>query len=425
MGLVIFDMDGVLVDSEQVWDQARRDVVDAHGGTWKDSATRDMLGMSSKEWSVYVVEELGAQLSPEQVNDAVVEAMLRGYEAHLPLLPGAREAIERLGARHTLGLASSSNRPVIDVVLETMGVTDRFAATVSSEEVARGKPAPDVYLEAMRRLGSSEGVRDRGLRERDQVGPRGRPARDRHPQPALPARGRGARAGRRDPAGPGRGAAVKRASEQLSALSDDNSTLERLKTGQAAANASSRVACSVKREAVPVISSSRRTGPSGATTCRRLPVVSSCWAARRIVPSALESMKSTADQVEDDRVLRAGGRHGEDRAHLRGGGEIEFAAGDDQVAAVDGVVVEGEHGGDATSAATLHAAQESWAFPHERREVTTRTVERVEQRRGRVAAVHRRAVTDEQVLGQERLEAVRAGRIRRRKCTPAGPGPSA
>ncbi len=157
MGLVIFDMDGVLVDSEQVWDQARRDVVDAHGGTWKDSATRDMLGMSSKEWSVYVVEELGAQLSPEQVNDAVVEAMLRGYEAHLPLLPGAREAIERLGARHTLGLASSSNRPVIDVVLETMGVTDRFAATVSSEEVARGKPAPDVYLEVMRRLGSSEG----------------------------------------------------------------------------------------------------------------------------------------------------------------------------------------------------------------------------------------------------------------------------
>ena len=155
--MVIFDMDGVLVDSEQVWDQARRDVVDAHGGTWKDSATRDMLGMSSKEWSVYVVEELGAQLSPEQVNDAVVEAMLRGYERHLPLLPGAREAIERLGARHTLGLASSSNRPVIDVVLETMGVTDRFAATVSSEEVARGKPAPDVYLEVMRRLGNNEG----------------------------------------------------------------------------------------------------------------------------------------------------------------------------------------------------------------------------------------------------------------------------
>ena len=155
---VIFDLDGVLVDSEQVWDQARRVVVDEHGGRWRESATRDMLGMSSKEWSVYVVEQLGAQLTPEQVNAAVVEAMLEGYRAHLPLLPGAREAVERLALRHKLGLASSSNRPVIDLVLETMGVADRFAATVSSEEVGRGKPAPDVYLEVLRRLGGGDGV---------------------------------------------------------------------------------------------------------------------------------------------------------------------------------------------------------------------------------------------------------------------------
>ena len=146
----------MLVDSEQVWDQARRDVVAAHGGTWKDSATRDMLGMSSPEWSAYVVEELGAQLTPEEVNAAVVDAMLDGYRERLPLLPGAREAVERIGARYPLGLASSSNRPVIDLVLERMGVTDRFRATVSSEEVARGKPAPDVYEEAVRRLGVSK-----------------------------------------------------------------------------------------------------------------------------------------------------------------------------------------------------------------------------------------------------------------------------
>jgi HAD superfamily hydrolase (TIGR01509 family) len=152
LSTIMFDLDGVLVDSEQAWDQARRDVVDAHGGTWKDSATRDMLGMSSREWPVYVVEQLGAQLTPEEVNAAVVEAMLAGYREHLPLLPGAREAVERLAKTHRLGLASSSNRPVIDVVLETMGVTHLFAVTVSSEEVARGKPAPDVYLEAMRRL---------------------------------------------------------------------------------------------------------------------------------------------------------------------------------------------------------------------------------------------------------------------------------
>jgi HAD superfamily hydrolase (TIGR01509 family) len=152
----VFDLDGVLVDSEQVWDQARRDVVAAHGGTWQERATRDMLGMSSPEWSAYVVEQLGVPLSPEEVNAAVVEAMLEGYHKRLPLLPGAREAVERLAAGFPLGLASSSNRPVIDLVLERMGVTDRFVATVSSEEVARGKPAPDVYEEVVRRLGVDE-----------------------------------------------------------------------------------------------------------------------------------------------------------------------------------------------------------------------------------------------------------------------------
>jgi HAD superfamily hydrolase (TIGR01509 family) len=150
---VVFDLDGVLVDSEQVWDAARRDVVAEHGGTWRASATRDMLGMSAPEWSRYVVEELHVSLTPEEVNAAVVEAMLREYDERLPLLPGAREAVERMAARRPLGLASSSNRPVIDLVLERMGVAERFAATVSSEEVGRGKPAPDVYLEAARRLG--------------------------------------------------------------------------------------------------------------------------------------------------------------------------------------------------------------------------------------------------------------------------------
>jgi HAD superfamily hydrolase (TIGR01509 family) len=149
---VIFDLDGVLVDSEQVWDEARKRVVSEHGGTWTERATRDMLGMSSKEWTVYLVDQLGVPLTAEEINEAVVEAMLAEYEEHLPLLPGAKAAIERLGRDYTLGLASSSNRPVIDLVLDRMGVTDRFKATVSSEEVARGKPAPDVYEEALRRL---------------------------------------------------------------------------------------------------------------------------------------------------------------------------------------------------------------------------------------------------------------------------------
>ena len=174
MSFVIFDLDGVLVDSEQVWDESRKAVVAEHGGEWTDSATTDMLGMSSKEWPVYLIEQLGVPLSVEEINEAVVDAMLREYRAELPLLPGAREAVERLAGAFTLGLASSSNRPIIDVVLSEMGVSERFTATVSSEEVARGKPAPDVYQEALRRIGADTATAiedsDAGLRSAHAAG---------------------------------------------------------------------------------------------------------------------------------------------------------------------------------------------------------------------------------------------------------------
>jgi HAD superfamily hydrolase (TIGR01509 family) len=150
---VVFDLDGVLVDSEQVWDDARRELVADRGGTWTDDATRAMMGMSSLEWSRYMHDELGLDLEPAAISAAVVEKLEQLYRRELPLLPGAREAVRALAARWPLGLASSSNREIIDLVLELAGLTDAFAVTVSSEEVARGKPAPDVYLEVARRLG--------------------------------------------------------------------------------------------------------------------------------------------------------------------------------------------------------------------------------------------------------------------------------
>jgi HAD superfamily hydrolase (TIGR01509 family) len=150
---IVFDLDGVLLDSEQAWDRARRDLVAETGGTWTETATRDMMGMSSLEWPVYVRDRLGVPMTAEEINADVVRRMIEGYRERLPLLPGAREAVERMAAVAPLGLASSSNREVIDEVLRAMGVADRFAATVSSEEVGRGKPAPDVWLEAARRLG--------------------------------------------------------------------------------------------------------------------------------------------------------------------------------------------------------------------------------------------------------------------------------
>jgi HAD superfamily hydrolase (TIGR01509 family) len=151
---VVLDLDGVLVDSEERWDAARRELVAEWGGTWKDDATRAMLGMSSPEWSAYVRDELGVDLRAEEINAAVVERLIDGYRRELPLLPGAVEAVRALGERWPLGLASSSNTPVIALVLERTGLDGVIRAWVSSEEVARGKPAPDVYLEAARRIGA-------------------------------------------------------------------------------------------------------------------------------------------------------------------------------------------------------------------------------------------------------------------------------
>ena len=150
---VVFDLDGVLLDSEQRWNEAKEALVRQAGGAWREEAPRTMMGMSSPEWSAYLRDELGVQLDLDAINADVVRRMHESYEEGLPLLPGALDAVRALAARWPLGLASSSNREIIDVFLERSGVGDLFGATVSSEEVARGKPAPDVYLETAARLG--------------------------------------------------------------------------------------------------------------------------------------------------------------------------------------------------------------------------------------------------------------------------------
>jgi HAD superfamily hydrolase (TIGR01509 family) len=150
---VVFDLDGVLIDSEHVWDEARQELARERGGRWTETASRDMMGMSSLEWSRYMHEVIGVPDSPEEISAEVVRRLARIYRLELPLFDGAVEAVERLAARWPLGLASSSNRELIDLVLELSGLERFFRATVSSEEVRRGKPAPDVYLETARRLG--------------------------------------------------------------------------------------------------------------------------------------------------------------------------------------------------------------------------------------------------------------------------------
>jgi HAD superfamily hydrolase (TIGR01509 family) len=150
---VVFDMDGVIVDSEQVWDDVREEYTREVGGAYTAAATRDMMGMSSVEWSRYMADELNVPGTPEEINATIVARMLERYGESPPLIDGAVDAVRRVGARWPLAIASSSNPELIDVVLRAAGLHELFTATVSSQDVPRGKPAPDVYLEAARRLG--------------------------------------------------------------------------------------------------------------------------------------------------------------------------------------------------------------------------------------------------------------------------------
>jgi HAD superfamily hydrolase (TIGR01509 family) len=154
---VVFDLDGVLVDSEAVWNAAREAVTREHGGRWRPDAQRSMMGMSSTEWSSYMHDSLGVTMAPERISATVVARLEALYRERLPVIAGARETVRRLAGEWTLALASSANRPIIDLVLEQAGLQGCFAATVSSEEVPRGKPAPDVYLEAARRIDAAPG----------------------------------------------------------------------------------------------------------------------------------------------------------------------------------------------------------------------------------------------------------------------------
>jgi HAD superfamily hydrolase (TIGR01509 family) len=154
---VVFDMDGILIDSEPVWEEVRRSLVAERGGRWQPDSQRRLMGMSTAEWSRYLASELGVDMPPDDIARTVIAAMVDRYRARLPQLPGATAAVERMAARWPLGLASSSPRSLIDAVLARAGLENRFAITVSTEEVPRGKPAPDVYLRAALGLGVQPG----------------------------------------------------------------------------------------------------------------------------------------------------------------------------------------------------------------------------------------------------------------------------
>ncbi|AIJ26618.1 HAD family hydrolase [Amycolatopsis methanolica] len=151
---VVFDLDGVLVESEHLWEENWVAYAAAYGVEWTAADTATVQGMSAPEWAAYLAERSGTPETPEQVEKAVVDGMIKSIaDGEAPLLDGADAMVRDVAARVPVALASSAARRVIDAVLETHGLTGEFSATVSSAEVPRGKPSPDVYAEAASRLG--------------------------------------------------------------------------------------------------------------------------------------------------------------------------------------------------------------------------------------------------------------------------------
>lgn len=154
---VIFDLDGVLIDSESIWSQVRQEFVQSHGGRWIPDAQERMMGMSTTEWASFIHDDLKVTLPVADIVDGVVNEMAARYGQDPALLPGAVDAVRRLAEHWPLGLASSSPQRLISVVLDASGLQPLFQVVLSSENVARGKPAPDVYLEVASRLGAPPG----------------------------------------------------------------------------------------------------------------------------------------------------------------------------------------------------------------------------------------------------------------------------
>jgi HAD superfamily hydrolase (TIGR01509 family) len=149
---IVFDMDGVLIDSEPIWNEVRAEFAAAHGRPWTEALQRSVMGLSTQEWGEVMRDGLGIPGPAEQVSDEVGRRMIARYRRHLPLLPGALQAVRLAASAYPVALASGSMSMLIDHVLDATGLRPLIGVVVYGDTVARGKPAPDIYLEAARRL---------------------------------------------------------------------------------------------------------------------------------------------------------------------------------------------------------------------------------------------------------------------------------
>jgi HAD superfamily hydrolase (TIGR01509 family) len=152
---IIFDLDGVIIDTEEIWDRVRHDFALTHGGHWGKQDQPAVMGANSMRWAASMRENNGVQLSDQEIYDGIIGGLRERYARHLPLISGAAEAVAGLAREYRLGVASSSPRELIEYALELAGLRPCFACVMSSDDVGRGKPAPDVYLGACACLGAS------------------------------------------------------------------------------------------------------------------------------------------------------------------------------------------------------------------------------------------------------------------------------
>lgn len=154
---VIFDMDGVIVESEHLWELARRELVGESGGLWHDGAHAAMMGMSTPEWTSYMRETLGVPLTADEISLRILARLTQLYRSDPPLIDGAAGAVKALAERWPVAIASSSYRELIDLVADLADIERCLTARVSSAQAGRGKPAPDVFLRAAELLGADPG----------------------------------------------------------------------------------------------------------------------------------------------------------------------------------------------------------------------------------------------------------------------------
>lgn len=146
-------MDGLLIDSEPVWNAARSQMAAEHGVSWTRDDHFNVMGVSTVEWIQYMVDRIGLTMPPDQVEETVIGHMVAMYEDGIPFRPHAVEKVQWMASLYPSCIASGSPRQLIDIVAQDRRIAPYLEFTLAADEVGRGKPHPDIYLETARRLG--------------------------------------------------------------------------------------------------------------------------------------------------------------------------------------------------------------------------------------------------------------------------------